>query len=480
MNGRAMVSRTLPAATGRMSQETLPASAQPRRRYQFAGYTLSAGHRVLLRDGREVPIIPRYLDLLLLLVEKRHQAVHRREILEAVWSDVVVSEGALTQAVRAVRRALDDDTREPVFIRTVARHGYQFIHPGVCEEEDGGPLPARDPAADVRAGGDDSAFDEAVAALLAPGALDSDERREAAERLHSLGTARALAAIDARPGSSAARALLRESRWDVADAGAVPILGAPQPLRTAACLVWLRLRRTLRLAERRWVGAVAGAASAGLLAGLLGGLALVFGPGSTAADAVPIVLALVGAILGAVGAAGVAAGLCTAEVLARSWRRTTLVALGGLGGGLIGGGAHLVAQWTLRGLFGRNLEPIGGSVEGVVLGAATGLGYALATRGDGGFAAPHRSARWRAALVAGAVTAAAGSALGLGGGHLGALSLDLMARSFPGSQVGLAPLAHLLGEREPGRLTAVAISAWEGLMFAAGTVYGLTRRPATS
>ncbi len=452
-------------------------------RYRFAAFTLSPAQRLLLRDGREVPIIPRYLDLLLLLVEKRHQAVHRREILDTVWSDVVVSEGALTQAVRALRRALDDDTREPVFIRTVARHGYQFVHPDVREEEDSGPLPRPQPAAGEPASGEagpvgGAAFDEALARLLAPGPLDGDERRDAAERLHGLGTARALSALDARPGQAAARALLRDTRWDVAGAGTVPILASPQPLRTAASLVWLRLRRTVRLAEHRWLSAVAAAATAGLVAGALGGLALLFGPGSSAAGYVPVVLAFVGAALGGLGAAGVAAGLCAAEVLARSWRRRALVALGGIGGGLVGGGAHALAQWTLRGLFGRDLEPIVGGLEGVVLGAATGLGYALATRdGGAGLAAPRGVARWRTALLAGLFTASAGVLLALAGGHLGALSLDLMAHRFPGSQVGLAPLAHLLGERDPGRLTAVAISAWEGLMFALGTVYGLTRRP---
>ncbi|PYQ18150.1 MAG: CadC family transcriptional regulator, partial [Acidobacteria bacterium] len=55
--------------------------------------------------------------------------MHRREILDAVWSDVVVSDGALSQAVRTLRRALGDDPREPVFIRTVSRHGYRFVFP---------------------------------------------------------------------------------------------------------------------------------------------------------------------------------------------------------------------------------------------------------------------------------------------------------------------------------------------------------------
>jgi DNA-binding winged helix-turn-helix (wHTH) protein len=454
----------------------LPAAPGATRRYRFGAFTLSPGHRALLRDGWPVAVIPRYLDLLLLLVARRHEAVHRREILDAVWSDVVVSEGALTQAVRALRRALDDDPREPAFIRTVARHGYQFIHPGLREEDDGGPLPpptrvaAAPPAA--------AALAQALEAVLAPGPLDAEERRAAAEQLHALGTARALEALDARPGHAVARAMLRDSRWDVAGAGPVPILRSPAPLETALAVARLRLGHALRIAEPRWTGAVAAAALAGLGAGAIGGLALCLGPGSAAAGYVPVVLGLLGAVLGAAGAAGVAAGLCAAEILARSWRGVALVAFGGAGGALVGGGAHAVAQWTLRGLFGRDLEPIVGGLEGLALGAATGLGYALATRGDAfGLASPRGAARWRAALVAGLFAALAGTVLALSGAHLGALSLDLMARSFPGSQVGLAPLARLLGEHRPGALTAAAVSAWEGLVFASGTVYGLTRRP---
>ena len=47
-----------------------------------------------------VRLIPRYFDLLLLLVEERQRAVSRQEIFDRVWADVVVSDGALTQATR--------------------------------------------------------------------------------------------------------------------------------------------------------------------------------------------------------------------------------------------------------------------------------------------------------------------------------------------------------------------------------------------
>jgi len=82
-------------------------------RYRFSDFTLSPRRRLLLRKGAEVPLIPRYFDLLVLLVERRHEAVHRRDIFDRVWTDVIVSDSALSQAVRTVRHTLGDDSREP-------------------------------------------------------------------------------------------------------------------------------------------------------------------------------------------------------------------------------------------------------------------------------------------------------------------------------------------------------------------------------
>ncbi len=118
-------------------------------------------------------------------------------------------------------------------------------------------------------------------------------------------------------------------------------------------------------------------------------------------------------------------------------------------------------------------------MEGLVLGGAVGLGYGLATAtAGGGTAAPQGRARVRVALLTGLACALAAGTLGWSGRFLGAMSLDFMAQSFPGSQVGLAPLARLLGEPEPGLVTRVAIGAFEGMMFGSGLAAGLTRRPA--
>jgi DNA-binding winged helix-turn-helix (wHTH) protein len=453
----------------------------PRPRYVFSEFTLSPARRVLLRSRREVPLIPRYFDLLVLLVERRHQAVHRREIMDAVWRDVVVSDGALSQAVRTLRRALGDDPREPVFIRTVSRHGYRFVFPDVLEQRDGDAVDLRGPAppsATPPPPPTADALSSALEVLTAPGPLDDEERREAAETLHALGTEEALARLDAVPGRSRARAILRDTRWDVPGAGPVPLRGQGDLPATLAWLVWLRLRRSVRVAGERWASAAAGGALMGLLAGIAGGLVLRFGPGSLASQGVPAALGLVGLVVGGLGAAGVGAGLAAAETLFRSRRGAALVAGGALGGGAVGGGAHLLALWTIQSLFGRDLSPTAGGFEGLVLGGAAGLGYALTTRRtEGGMAAPREWARLRVVLVTGLCCAVAAAVLGATGSYLGAMSLDFVARAFPGSQVGLYPLSRLLGESEPGLLTRVVISGGEGLLFGMGLALGLTRRP---
>ena len=448
-------------------------------RYRFSGHTLSPARRTLVRNGRELPLIPRCFDLLVLLIERRNEALTRREILDAVWSDVVVTDGALSQAVRILRRTLGDDPREPTFIRTVQRHGYRFVCDVVEEPDEGQPEPAR---AAVEKPDANASFDLALETLLDD---DSDDlegadvrRRQAAETLHQLGTAEALDRLNRGKGHAVARAYLRETRWDVPGAGPVPLFGHPGWLAAARILFLLRIRRVARLAGRRWMAAAAGGAAAGAIAGFVGGFVLRFGPGSTAGDGVLAMLPLLGTAIGGVAAAGVGAGLAAAEAAFRAQRRLALAVAGASSGLAVGATAHILGRLVLEGLFGRDLAPLAGAVEGLVLGGAVGLGYGLATPiADGGMATPHGIARVRVALLTGLACALAAGMLGWSGRFLGAMSLDFMAQSFPGSQVGLAPLARLLGEQEPGVVSRVAISVFEGLMFGSGLAAGLTRRP---
>ena len=439
-------------------------------------------------------MIPRYFDLLVLLLAERHRAVTRQEIFDRVWGDVVVSDGALSQAVRTIRRSLGDDPRDPQFVRTVARHGYQFVYAMVAEESDAGALPAAPPSggsAEMPAAAASAETTTAVAPvdLFAPlidrllrrppfDRQSDEERREAAEQLHALGTAEALRRLDGLPGHAEARAILRDARWDVPGAGEIALLGSPDPVASIAHVIRLRLRRAARHSSNRWASASVGGGAAGVMAGLAGGVALWLVPESAAAHSVIVALALVGAVAGALGAAGVGAGLAAAEAIARSARTLGLTACGAAGGALAGGVAHELARAVLGGMFGRDVPVIGGWFEGLILGAAAGLGYGLSTpRLGGGLAAPRGPARLRTAVATGLACAAAAILLTLAGRHLVASSLDVMAAAFEGSSVGLAPIARLLGEQDLRPITRGVVSAFEGLLFGTGLAFGLTHRP---
>jgi DNA-binding winged helix-turn-helix (wHTH) protein len=452
-------------------------------RYRFSDFTLSPRRRLLTRNGREQPLIPRYFDLLVFLIERRGEAVHRRDIFDRVWGDVIVSDSALSQAVRTIRRVLEDESREPRFIRTVPRHGYRFVFADVVEEEDADDSPAPRPVPSAPAVDPPAVETDAYEPLLqrltrpAADAADEEDQREAAERLHLLGTSEALRRLATRPRHAYARALLRDTRWDVAEAGNVPVIGQPAPLAVSRELVMIRLRRAAALAAARWASASLGGGLAGVFGGAAGGVLLAAAPGSAAPLAVAPVLAVVGGACGAAGGAGVGAGLSVAEAIARSRRAAALIAGAATGGAAAGVIAQLLARWSLAALVGVNLDP-GGALEGLAIGGAAGLGYSLATAGSGdGLAAPRGRRRLAATTIVAVACAVAALGLSLAGRPLVGGTIHLLAQASAGSEATLTPLGRLIGEPGFGPLTARLIAASEGLLFGAGLAVGLTRRP---
>lgn len=61
------------------------------------------------------------------LTEHASRLVTKKELLQAVWPNTVVSEWALTTCIREIRKTLDDNSRTPRYIETVHRRGYRFL-----------------------------------------------------------------------------------------------------------------------------------------------------------------------------------------------------------------------------------------------------------------------------------------------------------------------------------------------------------------
>ena len=448
-------------------------------RYCFGEFILSPRRRVLVRAGREQPLIPRYFDLLVLLVERRAEAVHRREIFDHIWKDVVVSDSALSQAIRTIRRTLGDDSRDPRFVRTVSRHGYRFVFPDVLEEDDDGQWPSAsaEPIATPAAANADP-YEPLLERLTRPAATptEREEQREAAELLHALGTSEALRRLGTRAGHAFARALLRDTRWDAVAPGPVPIAGTPAAVATTTQLLRLRWQSAAAEVRARWAGASLGGGIAGATAGAIGGLILATAPGSAASLAVVPVLAVIGGCCGAAGGAGVGAGLSLAESSVRSRRTMALIAGGALGGGVAGAVAQWLARWSLAALVGVTLDT-GGGLEGLLIGGAAGLGYGLATaRTEGGLAAPRGRRRLAVAGLTAGMCGLAALGLTLTGRPLVGGTVHLIAQASDGSQTTLAPLGRFIGEPDFGPVTASLIGTLEGALFGFGLAFGVTRR----
>ena len=88
-------------------------------------------HGTLLRRdspaSEPVRIEPRVMAVLTCLARHVGEVVTRDELCAEVWGGRVVSDEALSRCISLLRHVLDDNSREPHFIRTIARIGYTLV-----------------------------------------------------------------------------------------------------------------------------------------------------------------------------------------------------------------------------------------------------------------------------------------------------------------------------------------------------------------
>lgn len=342
-------------------------------RYRFGDFVLDADDRRLMRGGEGVAVNARYLDALVLLVRGRGALVSKDAFMDQVWRGVPVTDEALTQCIRTLRRLLGDDATRPRFIETVPKHGYRFIAPVEGVED----LPATGPAVRVAV---------------------------------------------AEPAEQPAR----DDVWRLAIAGTV------------------------------------GAGAAGTVGGIAYGFAATAQAGASALS-ILLVMTVVTALVAVLGGAGVATGI--AGMGAVAGRRSAWTIVGGAAGGmLVGAVVKLFGLDAFALLLGQSPGDITGAAEGIALGAAVGLGSWL-----GGRAASLHCA----VAVAGLCGAVSGVAIALLGGRLMGGSLDLLARSMPGSRLRLDAIGGVFGEAGFGAISRVVTGGIEGGLFAACIVAGM-------
>jgi Tol biopolymer transport system component/DNA-binding winged helix-turn-helix (wHTH) protein len=99
---------------------------QTRQAYEFGPFRLDWHERLLTRDGTAVPVTPKGLEMLAVLVENAGRTVTKEEILDLVWPGIFVDEANIAVTVSALRKALGQTAESETYIETVPRRGYRF------------------------------------------------------------------------------------------------------------------------------------------------------------------------------------------------------------------------------------------------------------------------------------------------------------------------------------------------------------------
>jgi TolB-like protein/DNA-binding winged helix-turn-helix (wHTH) protein/thioredoxin-like negative regulator of GroEL len=95
--------------------------------YAFGPFRLDPEERLLLRDGRPVPLAPKVTETLLLLIQNAGHLVDKDELMKRVWPDAFVEEGNLNKNIFLLRKVLGQWNGGLEYIETVPKRGYRFV-----------------------------------------------------------------------------------------------------------------------------------------------------------------------------------------------------------------------------------------------------------------------------------------------------------------------------------------------------------------
>src|ERR1035438_561979 len=96
-------------------------------KYRFGEFELFPNQGALCRAGVRVPLTPKPLATLLVLVERAGETVSKDELLAEVWNGAAVEENNLTQSISTLRKVLGEKRGENRFIATEPGNGYRFV-----------------------------------------------------------------------------------------------------------------------------------------------------------------------------------------------------------------------------------------------------------------------------------------------------------------------------------------------------------------
>jgi DNA-binding winged helix-turn-helix (wHTH) protein len=98
-------------------------------RFEIGPWVLDTESNSVYRNGRVIRLEPKVVEVCARLAERAGEVVRKEELIGAVWPDTFVTDDVLSHAISELRKALEDDARQPRFIETIPKRGYRMIAP---------------------------------------------------------------------------------------------------------------------------------------------------------------------------------------------------------------------------------------------------------------------------------------------------------------------------------------------------------------
>jgi DNA-binding winged helix-turn-helix (wHTH) protein/tetratricopeptide (TPR) repeat protein len=100
---------------------------QEKRLSEFGPFGFDHEARLLLLNRELVPLSPKALDILSILIDNRGQLVTKERLIQAVWPDSFVEESNLAHHISVLRKILGKADAGQHHIETVPKRGYRFV-----------------------------------------------------------------------------------------------------------------------------------------------------------------------------------------------------------------------------------------------------------------------------------------------------------------------------------------------------------------
>ena len=96
----------------------------------FGPFTLDIDAMTLKKDGGRITLPAREMDLLVFLISHPDKAYRSEELYAEVWGNAYGDITTVAVHIQRLRKKIESDPRNPLYLRTVPGRGYQFYAEG--------------------------------------------------------------------------------------------------------------------------------------------------------------------------------------------------------------------------------------------------------------------------------------------------------------------------------------------------------------